>query len=282
MRIVNLIENTDGGKGCVFEHGLSFYIETEKHKLLVDTGASDSFIQNAEKLGIDLTKVDLVILSHGHYDHAGGIMEFAGRNAKASIYMQKNAGNGYYHKSAQTEKYIGIDPNIVTLPQVILVDGDLKIDSELFLFSGVTERRLFPEGNLELKYKNGNSFVQDNFSHEQYLVISGENKHILVSGCAHNGILNILQKYRSIYRGNPDVVISGFHMRKKSGYSDGDVAVMKETAEELKKTETIYYTGHCTGEYPYEVMKSILGEQIVYVHSGDEIVIDNFLYKEYR
>lgn len=280
MRIINLIENTDGGKGCVFEHGLSFYIETEKHKLLVDTGASDSFIQNAEKLGIDLTEVDLVILSHGHYDHAGGIMEFAGRNARASIYMQKNAGNGYYHKSEQIEKYIGIDSSIITLPQVILVDGDLKIDSELFLFSGVTGRRLFPEGNLELKYKKENSFVQDNFSHEQYLVISGEDKHILVSGCAHNGILNILEKYRSIYGGNPDIVISGFHMRKKSGYSDGDIAIIKETAEELKKTETIYYTGHCTGEYPYEVMKSILGEQIVYVHSGDEIVIGNSIYKE--
>lgn len=72
MRIINLIENTEGNKGCFFEHGLSFYVETKQHKLLVDTGASDAFIHNAKVLGIDLTQIDSVILSHGHYDHSGG------------------------------------------------------------------------------------------------------------------------------------------------------------------------------------------------------------------
>lgn len=273
MRIVNLIENTKGERDCVFEHGFSFYIETENHKLLVDTGASGAFMENAKGLGIDLTKVDLVILSHGHYDHAGGIMEFVRQNGTALIYMRQNAGEAYYHKSAQTEKYIGIDPEILKLPQVVFVDGDYRIDSQLYLFSGVTGRRLFPEGNLELKCRRGDSFLQDDFSHEQYLVILQEDKRILVSGCAHNGILNILEKYRCIFGGNPDVVISGFHMRKKNGYSDLDVAVMRETAQELQKTKTIFYTGHCTGEYPYEVMKEILGGQMVYVHSGDEVII---------
>ena len=71
MRIINLVENTEGSTGCGIEHGLSFYIETEQHKLLMDTGQTDLLIKNAEKLGIDLTKVDTVILSHGHYDHRG-------------------------------------------------------------------------------------------------------------------------------------------------------------------------------------------------------------------
>ena len=72
MRIVNLIENTKGAEGCLYEHGLSFYIETEKHKLLADTGASDAFLANAGRLGIDLRQVEHVVISHGHYDHAGG------------------------------------------------------------------------------------------------------------------------------------------------------------------------------------------------------------------
>ena len=71
MKIINLIENTEGSSGCLFEHGLSFYVETKKHKLLVDTGATNTFIANAEKLGVDLKQVDTVILSHGHYDHTG-------------------------------------------------------------------------------------------------------------------------------------------------------------------------------------------------------------------
>ena len=74
MRIINLIENTKGSMDCLFEHGLSFYAETGKHRLLVDTGAGDAFIQNAARLGVDLEQVDMVVLSHGHYDHAGRVL----------------------------------------------------------------------------------------------------------------------------------------------------------------------------------------------------------------
>ena len=92
MRIINLMEDTPGVTGLYYEHGLSFYIETEKHKILLDTGASSAFIENARHLGIDLKKVDVVVLSHGHYDHAGGILAFAKLNSTAKIYMQRTAG----------------------------------------------------------------------------------------------------------------------------------------------------------------------------------------------
>lgn len=271
MRIVNLIENTPGVEGCLYEHGLSFYIETKNHKLLVDTGASDAFIHNAKVLGIDLTKIDTVILSHGHYDHSGGILSFVKMNPNAKIYMQKNAAGQYYHKDETVEKYIGIDQEIKHLPQVVWVDGDLKIDNELELFSNVTGRRLWPQGNMELKELVDGAFLQDEFSHEQYLVVTDGDKKLLVSGCAHNGVLNILEKYRGLYGENPYAMISGFHMRKKTDYTDEDIAVMEETARELCDTDTVFYTGHCTGEYPFEVMKKILGEQLVYVRSGEEI-----------
>ncbi len=272
MRIVNLIENTPGAEGCLYEHGLSFYLETKKHKLLVDTGASDALVKNAKVLGVDLTKVDTVILSHGHYDHSGGILSFVKMNPNAKIYMQKNAVGEYYHKDETVEKYIGIDQEIKRLPQVVWVDGDLKIDDELELFSHVTGRKLWPQGNLELKELVDGTFLQDEFSHEQYLVITDGEKKLLISGCAHNGVLNILEKYRELYGDNPYAMISGFHMRKKSDYTDEDIAVMEETAKELCDTDTVFYTGHCTGEFPFEVMKKILGEQLIYVHSGEEIV----------
>ncbi len=272
MRIINLIENTPGAEGCLYEHGLSFYIETKKHKLLVDTGASDALIHNAKVLGIDLTKVDTVILSHGHYDHSGGILSFVKMNPNAKIYMQKNAAGAYYHKDETVEKYIGIDREIQNLSQVVWVEGDWKIDDELELFGNVTGRRLWPQGNLELKELVDGEFLQDEFSHEQYLVITDGEKKLLISGCAHNGVLNILEKYQELYGDNPYAMISGFHMRKKTDYTDEDIAVMEETARELCNTDTIFYTGHCTGEYPFEVMKNILGEQLIYVHSGEEIV----------
>ena len=91
MRIINLIENTEGANGCAFAHGLSFYIETASHKALVDLGPSEETLANASKLGIELSNVDTVILSHGHYDHSGGIMSFSKINDSAKIYMQKTA-----------------------------------------------------------------------------------------------------------------------------------------------------------------------------------------------
>lgn len=77
MKIVTLVENTAGNEKCIAEHGLSVYIETEKHKLLLDAGQTDAVVKNAEALGVDLSAVDTVILSHGHYDHSGGILPFS-------------------------------------------------------------------------------------------------------------------------------------------------------------------------------------------------------------
>lgn len=272
MKIINLMENTEGSHHCLFEHGLSFYIETNHHKLLTDTGASDAFLENAQILGVDLTKVDTLILSHGHYDHAGGIMGFSKMNSNATIYMQRHAGDAFYHKSRTVEKYIGISPEILSLPQLHFIDGNYKIDDELFLYSRVTGRKLWPKGNLILKVKKDSAFLQDDFIHEQYLVISENEKKVLISGCAHNGILNILDEYHKLYGAYPDIVISGFHMMKKE-YTDYDETLIRETAKELMKINTQFYTGHCTGETPYQILREMMGEQIIYVHSGDEIII---------
>lgn len=267
VRAVNLMDDIGTDNGCVCEHGLSFYIETPKHKLLVDTGASDKFLKNAEKLSIDLKKVDTVILSHGHYDHGGGILSFVRINPTAKIYIRENALECYCHG----ERYIGIDSDIRALPQVVMVSGNLKIDEELFLYTNVTERRSWPSGNRELICKKEGKVVQDDFSHEQYLVIQCEEKSILISGCAHNGMLNILKKYENITGGVPDYVISGFHMVKKHGYKEEDFEVIIQTAEELKKLPTKFYTGHCTGEIPYNIMKEIMGDQIQYIHCGEPV-----------
>lgn len=272
MKIINLIENIQEKQDVLFEHGLSFYIETVGHKLLVDCGQTEAFMENANRLQVDLEKIDTVILSHGHYDHSGGILSFAERNSHAQIYMQKSAVLPYYHKTEEEERYIGIDPAIKELSQVALAEGDIMLDEELSLFSDVKGRALWPKGNLELKKKIGDDFVQDTFDHEQYLVVTEGEKKVLFSGCAHNGILNILSHYHDLYEGYPDAVVSGFHMKKKE-YTAEDDALITETAEKLKEMPTLFYTGHCTGEYAFDKMKKIMGDQLTYVYSGDIVTI---------
>ncbi len=277
MRIANLIEDTKGTSGCLYEHGLSFYIETEHHKLLLDTGATDAFIKNAESKGIKLAEVDTVIISHGHYDHAGGVLAFAKLNPNATVYIHKNAIGEFYNlKNGQT-KYIGMDRAIASLSQVVFIgknefsNGNIAIDNEIAIFTDVKGRKLWPCGNKILKRKCGDDFVQDSFDHEQYLVITEGDKRVLLSGCAHNGILNILDTYRDIYSCEPTHVISGFHTVQQL-YTDEDDAIVEQTAMELVKTDIAFYSGHCTGDRSMQILKRIMGEQLTEFHSGDEIL----------
>lgn len=276
MKILNLIENTEGACGCLFEHGLCFYVETKKHRLLMDLGPSASVLENAARLGIDLTKVDIVILSHGHDDHSGGIMPFVRLNPDAKIYLQESAFGEYYavRDYKPEPDYIGLDPEIRSLPQVVPVRGELAIDDELFLFSGLKGKRDLPVSNGNLRKKAGDALVQDDFVHEQCLVITEGERHVLFSGCAHNGILNILDRYEELFGGAPDIVISGFHMMKKSGYTDEERKVIRSTARKLKKYPTLFYTCHCTGVRAYEMMRKIMGDRISYVHCGDTVNAD--------
>ncbi len=275
VRVITLIENTQGERMCLAEHGLSFYIETSKHKILADTGASDAFLENARRLEVCLEQVDTAVISYGHYDHAGGLLSFVKENPGAEIWIRRLAGEEFYHKTGEREKYIGIAPEVMKLSQVKAVDGDQRIDEELFLFGNITKRRLWPSGNRELKVKKEDIFLQDEFEHEQYLVIDempcGERKPVLFSGCAHNGILNILDRFRELYGRDPEAVFSGFHMRKKDDYAREDIETIEEIGRELSRMKTRFYTGHCTGEIPFRILKRYMGEQLVYVHSGDEV-----------
>ena len=273
MRIVNLVENTAGADSCGYEHGLSFYVETERHRLLVDSGATDLFLHNAETLGIDLRQVDAMVLSHGHYDHGGGIPAFVKINPHAKIYMQRSAAGDYYHIEEDLEKYIGLDKKVMHMPQTVFVDGDQKLDEELYLFSGIQKRNPVSAGNLKLKRREGDSYVQDDFGHEQCLVITQDQRHILMSGCAHNGILNIMDRYYEIFHEYPDMVISGFHMKKHGAYGPEEQEEIRKTAEALADTHAVFYTGHCTGQQAYEIMKEIMGDQLMPIHSGMEIFI---------
>ncbi len=309
MRIVNLIEDTQGTNGCAYAHGLSFYIETEGHRILMDLGPGRETLENAAALGIDLRTVDTVVLSHGHYDHSGGIMPFTEINDRAVIYMQESAQGAFYADDMPEEgpgevgtdrnnsadpagknryRYIGIDERIPDLPQVRMLCGDHVIDDGIELFTVKRRTHALPSTNGRLLVKkktreqNGQDdavdrvagatyFSRDDFVHEQFLVVRENGKSVLLSGCAHNGILSILDAYKERYGTCPDAVISGFHLMKKSSYTDAEMFEIRAIAEELKAYPTAFFTCHCTGIPAYEEMRGIMGEQLIYVHSGEEI-----------
>ncbi|EID84728.1 Metal-dependent hydrolase of the beta-lactamase superfamily II [Treponema sp. JC4] len=278
MRIINLVENEPGDSGCEAAHGLSFYVETQAHRFLFDTSPSELVIRNAQKLGVDLTSVDTVILSHGHYDHSGGILPFVEINPRTKIYMQSNAGGEYYAFDGEDKgfRYIGIDKKILSLPQVQLLKGDTKIDDELQLFTVDNRTFPLPSTNKRLRQLCNGQYIQDEFHHEQNLLLTTGGKKILFCGCAHNGILNVMETLERKFgpASLPDLVIGGFHLMKRTEFSEADTAEITEIANRLKSYKSHFATCHCTGLPVFNQMKEIMGGQLSYVRSGDEVLVE--------
>ena len=211
MYIRTLMENTlDQNLNTVpltCEHGLSFYVEAGPHKLLIDTGASGSFMDNARKLGIDLSNVDAVLLSHGHYDHGGGLPAFLEQFPQTKVYLRREAFGCFYSVSGGRYHRIGISPDIRKYPQIIPITAPFtQLDDTVSFFANVTGKRCLSEACNNLLEQNSGQesqnptllpsmFHPDSFAHEQGIVITEGEKRVLFSSCSHKGIINILDTY---------------------------------------------------------------------------------------
>ena len=274
IRFVCLAENMSDSPSLRAEHGLSVYIETQKHKILFDLGQSGLFRENAEKLGIDLKKVDTAIISHGHYDHGGGLAEFIKINPQAKIYLKSNAFGEYYSNHGSANKYIGLDLSLADYPNIIFTDGELEIDGELTLFSGVTERDFYSSANDSLYMKQNGIFEPDSFLHEQNLVITDGRKQVLITGCSHSGIVNIVRRFEADYKtGSSCDVIGGFHLFDVSAQQYEKPEMICAIADELMKTGANFHTCHCTGTEAYSLMKERMKDKLDYFSVGKEIIV---------
>lgn len=274
MKFTTLMENTACRDDLCAGHGLSLYIETPKHKLLFDMGPSAAFADNAAALGVDLTQVDLAFLSHGHYDHSGGLEAFLQKNPAAPLYLHKGAFGSYW-STAGERHYIGVDQTLRRyVRRFIETDGTYKIDEELTLFDDVPDEFGALGASAALVFeKEPGVDVPDDFRHEQNLLITAEGKTVLVSGCAHRGIVNIIRKAEALLGRRPDAVIAGFHLFQFKEGDEVSDALIKRTAEALLPGDTLYYSGHCTGDYAFDALQHILGTRLRRISGGSSIEI---------
>ncbi|MFP4697309.1 MAG: MBL fold metallo-hydrolase [Eubacteriales bacterium] len=273
MIIKTLVENTSISEEFKNEHGLSLYIKTKNYQLLFDVGKSNLFIENANKLGIDLSEIDAVIISHGHYDHGGGLRNFLRINKKAKIYLNEKVIGDYYSNRGNEKVYIGLDKGIFPNDRFVFVRDYYKINDSLELFSDVKEKYFTPINNKKLFKKDGPNYIQDDFSHEQNLLITEDDKNVLIAGCAHKGILNVIEDVSSKKSNIPNYVISGFHLYNRSTKISEDITKVKQIANYLIETKSKYYTCHCTGLEAYEQLKDEMGDKIEYLSTGSEVIL---------
>ena len=269
MKIVSLVENTSNFPDLYIRHGLSLYLETSSHRILFDFGPDDTFLNNAATLHIDLANVDVAFLSHGHYDHGGGLPTFLSINHHAPIYLHKNAFHSFW--SSET-RYIGLDQQLKTNPQLCFTDGVTKLYDGMTLISGAPGHRFPASSNCNLKQElPDGTRIADDFSHEQSLIIEDGDICLLLAGCAHSGIVNIMDQAKKVVGRPMTHVIAGFHLyQPRCGISEPEENV-RAIAAALKRTKTKYYTCHCTGAPSYEILLQELGSQISYFSTGMQL-----------
>ena len=273
LRITVLVENS-APPALRAEHGLSLWLEYRGACYLLDAGQSGAFAENADRLGIDLTRARLAVLSHGHYDHAGGLAVFCARNAEAPVYCRPEAlGRCLHHAGGKPDREIGI-------PQAVLsacaarfrpVEGVVEAAPGLWLLPhttpGLTER-----ARRTGMYRAGaDGLTPDDFAHEQTAALEMGDGLVLLNSCSHGGMDNVVREAREIFpRRRILAVLGGFHLgTRQLEYPPEEVRALGRRLADLGVERV--YTGHCTGEEGFALLRETLGERCQALQTGLEL-----------
>ncbi len=270
MIIKALSENTAKSEEFCCEHGLSLYIETSNFKLLFDVGASGIFYKNAQKLDVDISDVDYLVISHGHYDHGGGLETFIDKNKKAEIFLHRLAFEKHFaRREDNSVDFIGLKDDLSGNRRIVNTSDRFFIRKGLQLFSNIDAE--YPKSNKDMLTEKDGKLTDDGFAHEQNLIVEDDGISLLLTGCAHNGIINIIEHFKTLKGRLPDYVIGGFHLTRRNESEKPEK--IKEIADYLLLSGARFYTCHCTGLAAYEILKEEMGERISYLSAGSEISI---------
>ena len=265
MKWTVLSDNRSNDCRLSTEHGLSILLETEQHKILLDTGASDVFIRNAEQLGVDLSDVDYVFISHGHSDHAGGLRHLLEHNQKAQIIVSPDAMSGQFFSKRGNLHSITTEWPEIDDDRLILIDQTCEIAEGLHVIAHISQVHPVPKGNQNLYVQDANGdYIHDDFLHELALYVDG----LLLTGCAHSGLENIL----AACPWPVHTVVGGFHLLDGQE-TEEELAALTQRLKE-RYSETRFYTSHCTGDNVYEVMQGVMGEQLQPFCAGTIIILE--------
>ena len=219
LRITTLSENTSGMGDFLAEWGLSILIETETTRILLDAGTSISVVHNADSLGIDLAKIDLIVLSHGHHDHTGGLREILRRmRKKVDVFAHPDVWQVKYHRRKDDpERFIGIPyrreeleslgANFRLIKEPTRIADNVLTTGEVPM---VTEYETIDPG---LFIKTDSGFQPDPVMDDLALIIQTGRGLVVILGCAHRGMINTLYHARKI-TGSSEIraVIGGSHL----------------------------------------------------------------------
>jgi len=265
LEMTVLIDNV-ATEPLVGEWGLSILITADDRSILLDTGASHLFAQNAERLGIDLNSVDTGVLSHAHYDHADGMDTFFSLNQEAPFLVREGTRENCFGIKDGALHYIGIQSGILKQHEARIqyVSGVYKIADGLWLVPHRKSDYTAIAMRNDLYTVCGQDRRPDDFAHEQSLVVETEKGLVVFNSCSHAGMTNILADISEML-GREDVYayVGGLHLYKMT---DEELDLL---CGEIQRTAIKHiFTGHCTGDHAFNYLQGRLGPGIRQFSSG--------------
>ena len=257
LKITTLIENTPGeNKALASEHGLSFFIEKDGFRVLFDTGQSGAFLENARQLDIDLGRLDAVAISHGHYDHSGGFRALTKITTQFTLYTGKDFFDEKYGVSQSTSKFLGnnFDPQFLAVKKIRHETVQEQVTQ---IFPGIFILTKFPRVhadeviNPRFMLLKDRTFHQDMFEDEICLALDTPKGLVVVLGCSHPGMKNILDAAQSFLKKPIHAVLGGTHL-VEAGKENLDLSIQYLANNSIK----VIGACHCTGETAMDILSA--------------------------
>ena len=269
MRITTLLENHSNKSmpDLQSEHGLSFYIENRDYVVMSDVGQSGKFAVNSSVLGLDLARVEGLAISHHHYDHGGGLGQFIKDNERAMVYLRQTSDVNFVAEDGSEDvRYIGLDQGLLRkhADRIQYITENSEIMPGFHLLTDIPNDFPKPSGDQRLKIQKGKEKRVDTFEHEMVTVLEGEKGLVVLTGCAHNGVLNMIAATQNALPGKTILaVVGGFHL-----HHEDETAVRAVGKALLELDIPAVYTGHCTGDWAVDVLTEVMGDRLKRLYTG--------------
>ncbi len=273
MKMHILTDNRAKKRGFLAEHGLSLFIEYENVNILFDTGPSEVYLHNAALMGVDLNKADCVVLSHGHYDHCGGLTYFPKSDSSAKIYAHEAAFAKKYalNPDGTTYREIGIPWSCEEYENIknrlVFTKKNMEIAPGAHLCGEIPRVTAFEEAPQGFYCGEGPDYSRDFIKDEQMLVFEGEKGLSVFLGCSHPGVVNCLRYAAELFPEKKIYsLVAGMHLDSASPLR---VQMTIQHMIDLGIQKIIPL--HCTGIFAICEMKRFLGDRCLPLCAGDSL-----------
>jgi 7,8-dihydropterin-6-yl-methyl-4-(beta-D-ribofuranosyl)aminobenzene 5'-phosphate synthase len=269
LSITAIVENTAGTFDAAGEWGLALWIEADRHRILSDTGQGHTLRQNARLLGIDLASAEALVISHGHFDHTGGVAELMDAGFRGKTYIHPAALGGKYQREKRPpNRHIGISSTSERALRSKAADVvESAQPTEIapgIIVTGAIPRRNAYENVVDPFFLDEACTQPDPLIDDQALLIETSGGWAVITGCGHSGLINTLDYARELIgNGRIVAVVGGLHLFRASAER------IKATIENLRNFEVeLIAPCHCTGFEALGALQTQFGNRVAALRAG--------------